>query len=275
MLGFEWNWDNVNQAENSTSPQDHPNKVSDSERSETAAVGAMDTATSGQIRNVSHAEDLGMKWHRDNFNQAQKSTSPTLLRINLKADRDVSNEEDLGMRWHRDNFNPIKPAQTTLSQSIADLIRPAENIDPAPQQKTEQAEELSEHRRYYKQFLANIAELKEELRKAKTERDQQKKKTSELEATINMLKYNVESENARKMEKLEEGLDSLQLNAADDEEEPGIALEDQLRITEQSAKAIDLLSNHLLSTVWQPCSKNTFGNEEGLTFLFVRFPIYP
>ncbi len=45
-----------------------------------------------------------------------------------------------------------------------------------------------------------------------------------------------------------------------DEEEPGIALEDQLRITEQSAKAIDLLSNHLLSTVWQTCSKNTFGN---------------
>ena len=47
-----------------------------------------------------------------------------------------------------------------------------------------------------------------------------------------------------------------------DEEEPGIALEDQLRITEQSAKAIDLLSNHLLSTVWQTCSKNTFGKAD-------------
>jgi hypothetical protein len=44
-----------------------------------------------------------------------------------------------------------------------------------------------------------------------------------------------------------------------DEDEPGIALEDQLRITEQSAKAIDLLSSHLLSTVWQTCSRNTFG----------------
>jgi sugar-specific transcriptional regulator TrmB len=44
-----------------------------------------------------------------------------------------------------------------------------------------------------------------------------------------------------------------------DEEEPVIALEDQLRITEQSAKAIDLLTNHLLSTVWLTCSKNTFG----------------
>ena len=44
-----------------------------------------------------------------------------------------------------------------------------------------------------------------------------------------------------------------------DEEEPGIALEDQLRITDQSAKAIDLLSSHLLSTVWQTCSRNTFG----------------
>ncbi len=42
--------------------------------------------------------------------------------------------------------------------------------------------------------------------------------------------------------------------------EPNIALEDQLRITEQSAKAIGLLSDHLLSTVWQTCSKNTYGS---------------
>ncbi len=46
----------------------------------------------------------------------------------------------------------------------------------------------------------------------------------------------------------------------DEDEEPSIALEDQLRITEQSAKAIGLLSDHLLSTVWQTCSKNTYGN---------------
>ncbi len=53
------------------------------------------------------------------------------------------------------------------------------------------------------------------------------------------------------------------------DEEPGIALEDQLRITEQSAKAIDLLSSHMLSTVWQTCSKNTFGeyNLYKLTFI--------
>jgi hypothetical protein len=47
----------------------------------------------------------------------------------------------------------------------------------------------------------------------------------------------------------------------DNDEEPNIALEDQLRITEQSAKAIGLLSDHLLSTVWQTCSKNTYGNK--------------
>ncbi len=41
----------------------------------------------------------------------------------------------------------------------------------------------------------------------------------------------------------EQGKDDLE-----DEDEPGIALEDQLRITEQSAKAIDLLTNHLFST---------------------------
>jgi hypothetical protein len=47
----------------------------------------------------------------------------------------------------------------------------------------------------------------------------------------------------------------------EEDEEPRIALEDQLRIVEQSSKAIDLLTNHLFSTVWQTCSKNTFGNK--------------
>jgi peptidoglycan hydrolase CwlO-like protein len=81
-------------------------------------------------------------------------------------------------------------------------------------------------------------------------------------------------ENEEKLDKLqevEENLESIMSKFVEDqehedvekadEEEPGIALEDQLRITEQSAKAIDLLSNHLLSTVWQTCSKNTFGKD--------------
>jgi hypothetical protein len=45
------------------------------------------------------------------------------------------------------------------------------------------------------------------------------------------------------------------------DEEPRIALEDQLRIAEQSPKAIDLLTSHLFSTVWHMCSKNTFGEK--------------
>jgi hypothetical protein len=47
---------------------------------------------------------------------------------------------------------------------------------------------------------------------------------------------------------------------ADVDDEPGIAVENQLRIKEQSAKAIDIYMNTLLSTVWIGCSKNTYGN---------------
>jgi hypothetical protein len=43
------------------------------------------------------------------------------------------------------------------------------------------------------------------------------------------------------------------------DDEPGIAVENQLRIKEQSAKAMEFLTSHLLSAVWQGCSKNTYG----------------
>ncbi len=44
-------------------------------------------------------------------------------------------------------------------------------------------------------------------------------------------------------------------------DEPGISVENQLRIKEQSAKAIEILTSHLLSSVWQGCSKNTYGKQ--------------
>ena len=44
------------------------------------------------------------------------------------------------------------------------------------------------------------------------------------------------------------------------DEEPDIALENQLRFKEQSAKCIELLKTHLHSTVWEGCSKNTYGS---------------
>jgi hypothetical protein len=47
-------------------------------------------------------------------------------------------------------------------------------------------------------------------------------------------------------------------NEVDDE--PGIAMEDQLRIKEQSAKAIEIYTSTLLSTVWQGCSRGTYGD---------------
>jgi hypothetical protein len=43
------------------------------------------------------------------------------------------------------------------------------------------------------------------------------------------------------------------------DEEPGIAMEDQLRIKEQSAKAIEIYTSTILSTVWQGCSRSTYG----------------
>jgi hypothetical protein len=109
-----------------------------------------------------------------------------------------------------------------------------------------------------KQRMGSVPELQNEVDKLKTKSNESDKtmrdKVIELSSCI---------------EKLSESIDFLRERYRDrendeeveepDEEEPGIALEDQLRITEQSAKAIDLLSNHLLSTVWQTCSKNTFG----------------
>jgi chromosome segregation ATPase len=120
---------------------------------------------------------------------------------------------------------------------------------------------------------AKIAEekLKEEIEKnfSRLKEDMEKQKV-DFEKEIENRNEQLE-ETKEEMALYKEGLDSLKSRFDDqgkdeaeeleNEEEPGIALEDQLRIIEQSAKAIDLLTNHLFSTVWQTCSKNTFGNE--------------
>jgi hypothetical protein len=116
----------------------------------------------------------------------------------------------------------------------------------------------------------SVAELREAINSMdvlKTENDKLKKELRQLKDEVKELKYS-ETETNGKMDDFVDSLNSLMSKFDDqtneeveeaDEGEPGIALEDQLRITEQSAKAIDLLTNHLLSTVWQSCSKNTFG----------------
>jgi hypothetical protein len=139
----------------------------------------------------------------------------------------------------------------------------------------------------------SVAELREAINSMnflKTENDKLKKELRQLKDEVKELKYS-ETETNGKMDDFVDSLNSLMSKFDDqtneeveeaDEGEPGIALEDQLRITEQSAKAIDLLTNHLLSTVWQSCSKNTFGIEFGsweggahlgqrLTYIFCRF----
>jgi hypothetical protein len=188
----------------------------------------------------------------------------------------------LGIQWHWENLNP--PQET---RAIVESSRPAELIEITDRKYTEQVSSDPNHDLALADIFGMSAhELKEEISNVKVQRGEQDKmkntieklekenaalmkKADELDKTIKTLKYN-ETEHDNKLKKLEEYLDSLKsrfddrenedVDEVDDEEEPGIALEDQLRITEQSAKAIDLLSNHLLSTVWQPCSKNTFGN---------------
>jgi chromosome segregation ATPase len=127
----------------------------------------------------------------------------------------------------------------------------------------------------------NFSRLKEDMEKHKVDFEKEIETFSRLKEDMEKQKVDFEKEVENRNEQLEEtkeemaqykeGLDSLKSRFDDqgkdeaeeleNEEEPGIALEDQLRIIEQSAKAIDLLTNHLFSTVWQTCSKNTFGNE--------------
>ncbi len=51
------------------------------------------------------------------------------------------------------------------------------------------------------------------------------------------------------------------------DDEPGIAMENQLKIKELSEKVIEILTSHLLSTVWHGCAKNTYGEKDRFIFL--------
>jgi hypothetical protein len=186
--------------------------------------------------------------------------------LSVKEKLLVTGQKMLGIQWHWENLNP--PQETPAM--VGSL---SENVDPT-KVKGNQNPALAD------MFEMSVQELKAEISDLKNQKDRQEEamqtnikkihaENEKLRSKIVELKYH-ETENDQKLKKLEEYLDSLkskfddreneEVEEVDDQEEPGIALEDQLRITEQSAKAIDLLSNHLLSTVWQPCSKNTFGN---------------
>jgi hypothetical protein len=111
-----------------------------------------------------------------------------------------------------------------------------------------------------KSLTEQLAEKTEQLATSLAE------KTDQLAETNKRFEKDMDDQKAqyeKSLDSLRSRFDDQEKDKAEEEheEEPGIALEDQLRITEQSAKAIDLLSNHLFSTVWQTCSKNTFGNK--------------
>ena len=175
--------------------------------------------------------------------------------------------------WHWENLNPQRetidpPIPQNTNLTMADIGMLTEELKEVINIVKNQSKELETSK-------ASITKLQDENKNLKSTIEDDKKK---LKSMIDDLKLQ-ETENDQKWKSLEEYLDSLkskfddrendEVEEVDDQEEPGIALEDQLRITEQSAKAIDLLSNHLFSTVWQPCSKNTFGN----VVLAHHFPI--
>ena len=61
-------------------------------------------------------------------------------------------------------------------------------------------------------------------------------------------------------EEVEEEEESGGIEEVKDNEEP-VALKDVLRLVETSEKAINHMNEHQFSTVWGPCSSNTYGNE--------------
>jgi septal ring factor EnvC (AmiA/AmiB activator) len=116
-----------------------------------------------------------------------------------------------------------------------------------------------------RQLIASVNDLRKDKESLHDLHEELKKKVQKLEDCLQR-----NDEKLDKLQDIEENLEHVmsKFEAVEnedveeaDEEEPGIALEDQLRITEQSAKAIDILSSHQLSTVWQTCSKNTFGED--------------
>jgi hypothetical protein len=134
--------------------------------------------------------------------------------------------------------------------------------------KGEAEEKLNEEIKKKNLELEHIKKEMEEMKKKlkKEMEDHMMSTISNLSSTEEKLNTEIEKikqDVLKEIEVLQSRLDHQENDNAVEEHqgEPGIALEDQLRITEQSAKAIDLLKSHLFSTVWQTCSKNTYGNE--------------
>jgi chromosome segregation ATPase len=143
-----------------------------------------------------------------------------------------------------DEVENLKRKAKMVDQKLSELT--ANEIE-----RTKRAEEKNQDLvKENKTLIKELKELKDELNALKGEWNETKDSVENLEAQVDK---NLKNVNDRESEEVEQ--------EDDDDEEPTIALEDQLRITEQSAKAIGLLSDHLLSTVWQTCSKNTFGNK--------------
>ncbi len=116
------------------------------------------------------------------------------------------------------------------------------------------ADELKQRMDSVIALIREVGELKTKINNLEVKLVRQ---ADENERTVQFQKHEIED---LKEKLLNQARENDEMDEPD-EEEPGIALEDQLRIAEQSAKAIELLSSQLLFTVWQTCSKNTYGND--------------
>jgi hypothetical protein len=187
-----------------------------------------------------------LKNHTDLIDDAGETLAEKELRDKIKSVKDLKNQV-VGLNLKLTTVEDNQRDQTNEFQRKLD-----EQQNKFEENQLHQQYQTNEFQRrldeQQSEFEGKIMDAGEKLERYVGKADQQLQEQKD--------EFLVHREEMRKYIMEKEDTDEKQ---PDTQEEPGIALEDQLRITEQSAKAIDILTNHLLSTVWQTCSKNTFG----------------
>ncbi len=108
-----------------------------------------------------------------------------------------------------------------------------------------------------KSRLNSIPELEKNLQKADKESQNLREELFSLRQELASSRNGLLDQTDRRVDLKDKDDEGQGDDEVDDE--PGIAIEDQLRIKEQSAKAIEIYMSTLYSTVWQGCSKSTYG----------------
>jgi hypothetical protein len=188
------------------------------------------------------AEIVRLKGVNEDLNKNLKR-----IEIDLKKARD-------------DNEEIEKKNESTRQNLIFHLARIDENLNLAREdnERTEQNYDIT-----HQNLLSRLARIDEELNLARQDNGKTEKKCESQNE--NLLSLREELTNTR--HSFKDGISRRgeahdadeKVQDADVDDEPGIAVEDQLRIKEQSAKAIDIYTESILSSVWLGCSKSTYG----------------